>query len=371
VLRDNDTVGRLGGDEFVMVIDSAGPNAEPERVAERILDVLRQPYDLPGRAHAPARLSASVGIATGFPSNAEQLLQDADLALYEAKALGKNGFAVFESKMQAAAQSRIQLEADLAGALDAEQFALVYQPILDLESEQIVGVEALLRWNHPTAGVIGPNQFIAIAEENGLIVALGRWVLEQACTHGASWRDRGHPLNISVNASWRQLERPEFVAEVREALSRSGLAAEALTLEISEAALMRKPEATGKLLDQIRALGVQIAVDDFGTGYRSLAYLRRFPVDSLKIDRTFITGLARSHEAQALTHTLIELGKALGLQTLAEGVEEGDQLSELKSVGCDLAQGFLFARPMAAEALEAFLEERTALSRASAPSARD
>ena len=356
VLRDNDTVGRLGGDEFVMVVDAVGANASPELVAERILDVLRQPIDLP-EPLAQAMLTASIGIATGFPDSAEQLLQDADLALYKAKALGKNGFAIFESAMQTDAQDRMQLEVDLAGALAGEQFSLVYQPMLDLESERIVGVEALLRWNHPTAGVVRPDVFIPIAEENGLIVPLGRWVLERACAQAAAWRANGHPLSISVNASARQLERVEFVEEVAATLARTGLDAGALTIEITETALMRKPEATAQLLAQLKSLGVRIAVDDFGTGYSSLAYLRQFPVDSLKIDRTFITGLGRSREAHALTHTLIQLGKALGLETLAEGVEESDQVRALQREGCDLAQGFLFARPMAPDALEAFLED--------------
>ena len=370
VLRDNDTVGRLGGDQFAMVIDSLGTNALPELVAERILDVLRQPFDLPDRPGAPAILTASIGIATGFPTSAEQLLKDADLALHKAKAIGKNGYAVFESAMQTAAQNRMQLEVDLADALAGEQFSLVYQPMLELDSERVVGVEALLRWNHPTAGAISPNLFIPIAEENGLIIAIGRWVLEQACAQGAAWRDRGHALNISVNASARQLERPEFVDEVRTTLARSGLEAQDLTLEITETALMRKPDATAQLLTQLKSLGVRIAVDDFGTGYSSLAYLRQFPVDSLKIDRTFITGLARSPEAHALAHTLIELGKALGLQTLAEGVEERDQVRELRREGCDLVQGFLFARPMAPHALEAFLDEQRVPAGAGAVAAR-
>jgi EAL domain-containing protein (putative c-di-GMP-specific phosphodiesterase class I) len=340
----------------VMVIDSVGANALPELVAERILDVLRQPIDLPEPTLAQAMVTASIGIATGFPDSAEQLLQDADLALYKAKALGKNGYAVFESAMQTDAQDRMQLEVDLAGALAGEQFSLVYQPMLDLESERIVGVEALLRWHHPTAGVVRPDVFIPIAEENGLIVPLGRWVLEQACGQAAAWRANGHPLNISVNASARQLERVEFVEEVAATLTRTGLQADALTIEITETALMRKPEATAQLLAELKALDVRIAVDDFGTGYSSLAYLRQFPVDSLKIDRTFITGLGRSPEAHALTHTLIQLGKALGLETLAEGVEESEQVRALQREGCDLAQGFLFARPMGPEALEAFLE---------------
>ncbi|HEX4482560.1 MAG TPA: bifunctional diguanylate cyclase/phosphodiesterase [Solirubrobacteraceae bacterium] len=360
VLRDNDTVGRLGGDEFVMVIDSIGVNALPELVAERILDVLRQPFELPAPATAPAILTASIGIATGLPANAEALLLDADLALFKAKAIGKNGYALFESAMQTDAQHRMRLELDLADALEAKQFSLVYQPMLDLHSERVVGVEALLRWNHPSAGLVRPDVFIPIAEENGLIIPLGQWVLEQACAQGAAWRAKGHALNISVNASARQLERPEFVDEVGATLAQTGLDAKALTLEITETVLMRKPDATAQLLARLKTLGVRIAVDDFGTGYSSLAYLRQFPVDSLKIDRTFITGLTRSSEALALAHTLIQLGKALGLQTLAEGVEESEQVRELQREGCDLAQGFLFARPMAPDALEAFLDERRA-----------
>jgi diguanylate cyclase (GGDEF)-like protein len=355
ILRDNDTVGRLGGDEFVMLIDSIGLNASPELVAERILDVLRQPIELPEPAHSAATVTVSIGIATGLPATAEDLLQDADLALYKAKTMGKNGYAMFESGMQTAANDRLHLELDLADALAKNQLFLVYQPMLDLESERVVGVEALLRWRHPNSGVISPEVFIPIAEETGMIVAIGDWVLKQACAQCAAWRAKGHRLTIAVNVSARQLERAEFVDEVRDTLHDSGLDAETLTLEITETVLMRKPETTATLLGELKALGVRIAVDDFGTGYSSLAYLRQFPVDSLKIDRTFITGLARSREAHALTHTLIQLGKALGLQTLAEGVEEHNQVRALQLEGCDLAQGFLFARPLAPDALESFL----------------
>ncbi len=375
VLRDNDTVGRLGGDEFVMLVDSVGLDAAPELVAERILDVLRQPIALSQMAHAPVSVTASIGIATGLPPSAEDLLQDADLALYKAKALGKDGYAKFESAMHTAAQDRMHLEIDLGEALEADQLFLVYQPMLDLDSEQIVGVEALLRWRHPTSGVIPPDQFIPIAEENGAIITIGRWVLEQACAQGAGWHRRGYTMGISVNVSARQLERDAFAEEVRVALSKSGLDPGKLTLEITETVLMRKPEATAHLLGELKALGVLIAVDDFGTGYSSLAYLRRFPVDSLKIDRTFITSLAHSSEAHALTHTLIQLGKALGLQTLAEGVEEPSQVRALQREGCDLAQGFLFARPLAVPDLERFLKGSKGLaggvSDALAPRPRD
>ena len=361
-LRDNDTIGRIGGDEFVMLVDSIGLDAAPELVAQRILDVLRQPIHLAEGDHAPLCLTASIGIATGRPASAEDLLDDADLALYRAKAIGKNGYVQFESSMHTAAQDRIHLEMDLAGALAGEQLFLVYQPMLDLHSEKVVGVEALLRWRHPTAGVIPPESFIPIIEENGLIVTFGRWVLEQACAQAVIWHKSGFPLNMSINVSARQLERTEFVQEVRAALHDSAMDPAMLTLEITETVLMRKPETTAGLLKELKALGVRIAVDDFGTGYSSLAYLRQFPVDSLKIDRTFITGLEISNEAHALTHTLIQLGKALGLQTLAEGVEHHDQVLELQREGCDLAQGFLFARPLTADAVAGFLRGNMGLT---------
>ncbi len=366
VLRDSDTVGRLSGDEFVMLVDSTELDVAPELVAERILDVLRQPIELPAPAPSTATVTASIGIASGRSVSAEDLLGDADLALYKAKAAGKDGYALFESAMQTAARDRMHLEMDLAEALEAQQLFLVYQPMFDLRDERLVGVEALLRWRHPTDGVIAPDVFIPIAEQNGSIVRIGRWVLERACARGAAWQGDGHLLNIAVNVSARQLERTEFVEEVRSALHHSGLEPATLTLEITETVLMRKPEATVQVLTELKALGVRIAVDDFGTGYSSLAYLRQVPVDLLKIDRTFITGLARSGEAQALAHTLIRLGQALGLQTLAEGVEHRDQVRELRREGCDLVQGFLFARPLAPDAVEALLQERAGSSAAAA-----
>lgn len=356
VLRESDTVGRLGGDEFVMLVDTVGLVAGPELIAERILDVLRQPIDLPSTADSQVLVTASIGIATGRPASAESLLQDADLALYKAKAVGKDGYVLFESAMQTAAQDRIHLEMDLADAVQTDQLFLAYQPILDLRNRRVAGVEALLRWRHPTRGVIHPDGFIPIAEASGLIVPIGRWVLDQACRQAAAWHGSGYSLGISINVSARQLERTEFVQEVRAALDESGLEASTLTLEITETVLMRNPDATAHLLGELKQLGVRIAVDDFGTGYSSLAYLRQFPVDSLKIDRTFITGLARSGEAHALTHTLIQLGKALGLETLAEGVEQDSQVRQLRDEGCDLAQGFLFARPLTPDAVERFLD---------------
>jgi diguanylate cyclase (GGDEF)-like protein len=358
VLRASDTVGRLGGDEFVMLVDTVGLDVAPELVAERILDVLRQPIEFAETARPAVSMTVSIGIATGLPASAENLLQDADLALAKAKDLGKDGYLLFESAMHTASRDRIHLAMDLAEALRADQLFMVYQPIVELENEQVVGVEALIRWRHPIRGVIPPEVFVPIAEENGEILPIGKWALEQACAQAASWHDRGLRLSLSVNVSARQLERREFAEEVRTTLGDCGLDPGELTLEITETVLMREPEATALLLKELKALGVRIAVDDFGTGYSSLAYLRQFPVDSLKIDRSFITALELSSEGHALTHTLIQLGKALGLQTLAEGVEHRSQIEELQREKCDMAQGFLFARPLTPNALESFLEDR-------------
>jgi diguanylate cyclase (GGDEF)-like protein len=357
VIRDSDTLGRIDGDEFVMLVDCVGLDAGPELVAERILDVLRQPMNVFPDAHSPISVTTSIGIATGLPDSAEALLHDANVALHSAKAAGGDRYVVFESAMQTAAQDRIHLEMDLADAIEADELFLVYQPILELQHEKIVAVEALLRWRHPTRGVIPPNVFIPVAEQNGLIVAMGRWALKQACAQGAAWHDGGYPLGVSVNVSARQLERTQFVEEVRTALLESGLDAEALTLEITETSLMRNPEATAQLLADLKTLGPRIAVDDFGTGYSSLAYLRQFAVDLLKIDGTFVVGLERSSEARALIHTLIVLGKTLGLTTIAEGVEHRGQVRQLQREGCDLAQGFLFARPLPADAIERMLAD--------------
>jgi diguanylate cyclase (GGDEF)-like protein len=368
VLRDSDTVGRLGGDEFVMLIDPVDRVAA-ERVANRVLRVLSRPIELPEPARSPVSVTASIGIATGLPNSAEDLLRDADLAMYQAKAMGKGGYVVFESAMQAAAQDRTELELGLAEALDAGQFSVLYQPIVELDTQRVVAAEALLRWRHPTRGDTSPDVFIPIAESSGLIVPIGRWVLNEACAQCAAWHRKGHSLGVSVNVSARQFERREFVGEVRAALADNALDATWLTLEITETALMNRPVAAEELLVDLKTLGVQIAVDDFGTGYSSLGYLRQFPIDSLKLDRSFITGLARSGEANALAHTLIQLGKTLGLRTVAEGVEAYTQLCQLQLEGCDLAQGYLFARPLTPEALELYLSRDPNPTRTSAMAA--
>lgn len=355
VLRDSDTVGRLGGDEFVMLVDPLD-RVSLAGIATRILAVIALPIELPPPASTSVSVTVSIGIATGLPNAAEDLLRDADLAMYQAKALGKGGYVVFESSMHVEAQDRTELEMGLSEALDAGQFSLVYQPIVELDTQRVSAAEALLRWQHPTRGNTPPDVFIPIAEASGLIIPIGRWVLAQACAQCAQWHRNGHSLGVSVNVSARQFERPEFVDEVRGALAESDLDAQWLTLEITETALMTRPAVTEELLVALKTLGVHIAVDDFGTGYSSLGYLRQFPIDSLKLDRSFITGLARSGEANALAHTLIQLGKTLGLRTLAEGVEAYTQLAQLQLEGCDFAQGYLFARPLTPAALELYLK---------------
>ena len=354
-IRESDTAARLAGDEFLVLLEGTSLDAGPELVAERLLDVLREPYSMSGRGERQFSLTASIGIAYGQRTTADEMLADADVALYAAKAKGKNTFALFESGMHTVLQDRLTLKIDLSGALESDELFLVYQPTFDLQTGNTVGTEALLRWRHPTHGVIQPDAFIPIAEDSGLIVAIGRWVLQQACRQTAIWHAQGHMIGISVNVSGRQLDRDDFVDEVREALHNSGLEPSALTLEITETALMRDADATARRLVALKKLGVSIAIDDFGTGYSSLAYLRQFPVDALKIDQSFIEGVASSAESSALLHTLVGLGKTLHLKTLAEGIENDAQLTELQDQQCDQGQGFLYARPLDAEGITEFL----------------
>jgi diguanylate cyclase (GGDEF)-like protein len=356
VIRESDTAARLAGDEFVILLDGATVDAGPELVAERLLDVLREPYELSGDNRRQLTVTASIGVAYGLHCSADELLADADVALYVAKSSGKNRHVVFESEMQTAAQDRLALEMDLADALAQDQLFLVYQPTFDLRSELAIGVEALLRWCHPVRGVIAPDAFIPIAEDSGLIIPIGRWVLENACRQAASWREQGYVLNLSVNVSARQLDHDQLIDDVRHSLESNGLEASTLTIEITETTLMRDADATAKRLAALKELGVRIAIDDFGTGYSSLAYLRQFPVDALKIDRSFIKGIAGSTQSAALIHTLVRLGKTLSLETLAEGIEDRAQLRALQRQHCDQGQGFLFARPLEVAEIEHFLD---------------
>ncbi len=355
VVRGSDALGRLGGDEFVVICEELVLEAGPELIAERLLEALKPPFRLGPDDQTRFSVSASIGIAVGSRSTADELLREADIAMYQAKWDGKNRYAVFEAGMRDTLEKRAELEMDLREALAKDQLFLAYQPTFALSDMSHTGVEALIRWNHPLHGEIQPGEFIPLAEETGLINEIGRWVLQQACAQAAAWRQEGHAIGIAVNVSGAQLDSDELVADVKAALSDSGLEPAALTIEITETTLMRNVEETARRLAEVKQLGVRIAIDDFGTGYSSLAHLQRFPVDALKIDRSFIAGLSQNREGETLIHTLVQLGKALSIETFAEGIEQQQQLSQLRDEHCDSGQGFLFARPLDVAATEAFM----------------
>jgi diguanylate cyclase (GGDEF)-like protein/PAS domain S-box-containing protein len=362
ILRASDTVGRLGGDEFVILAEGMSLTDGPGPLADRIRDVLREPFSIEGFEGIPVSVTASIGVAMGDRASAQELLRDADIALYRCKSSGRDQSVVFEPAMQEAVAGRLELRSDIDGALERDQFFLLYQPIVDLDSTHIRGVEALLRWRHPTRGVIPPNDFVPMLEDCGLIVEVGRWVLHEACAQAAAWRDRGHTPTMSVNVSMRQLECDSFVADVEHALAVNRLDPGSLVVEVTETALMKDAEATVSRLHQLKLLGVKVAIDDFGTGYSSLAYLRQFPVDVLKIDRSFIASLDGSADSHALIRTMVELGRALGLTTLAEGIEDEDQLECLRQNDCQSGQGFMFSKPVEPGMVEALMAH-TARSR--------
>ncbi len=356
VVRHVDALGRLGGDEFVVIAEELSLAAGPELVAERLLDALGHPFKLGEEGEIRLTVTASIGIAIGQRTSAEELLRDADIAMYRAKWDGKNRYAVFESGMQDTMQNRMELDMDLREAHEKEEFVLAYQPTFALTDMTPTGVEALIRWQHPTRGLVQPDAFIPALEETGLIVEVGRWVLGEACRQAAAWRQAGHAIAMAVNVSGRQLDTDELIADIEGALSDSGLEASALTIEITETTLMRNIEDTVRRLGEIKRLGVRIAIDDFGTGYSSLAHLQQFPVDALKIDRSFIAGLRHNKEGETLIRTLVQLGKALSIETFAEGIEQQHELSLLKDEACDHGQGFLFARPLDADAIAEFFQ---------------
>jgi diguanylate cyclase (GGDEF)-like protein len=354
VVRQADGLGRLGGDEFVVIAEEISLASGPELVAERLLDALKHPFKLGSDGETRLSVTASIGIAAGDRDSAEELLRDADIAMYRAKWDGRNRYAVFESGMQDTVQDRMELDMDLREALAKDEFFLAYQPTFALSDMRPTGVEALIRWNSPQRGVVQPDAFIPLLEETGLITEVGAWVLKEACNQAAAWHAAGREIDMAVNVSGRQLDSDQLIADIESALADSGLDPGALTIEITETTLMRSVEQTVRRLLAIKELGVRIAIDDFGTGYSSLAHLQQFPVDALKIDRSFISGLRNNKEGETLIHTLVQLGKALSIETFAEGIEEQHELSLLKSQDCDSGQGFYFARPLQAADAEAF-----------------
>jgi diguanylate cyclase (GGDEF)-like protein/PAS domain S-box-containing protein len=347
--RGLDTVARLGGDEFAILLEGMGQESDVPVVVDRIASAMRRPIPLQGRE---VTITASIGVAhMDAGQGVEEVLRNADLAMYRAKAAGKGGHEVFEPGMHAAVLERLDLETDLRKAVDRAEFRLVYQPIVECETGRPLGAEALLRWHHPTRGVVPPTAFIPMAEETGLILPIGRWVLIEACREAQRWQSdaAGAPTpSLSVNLSGRQLMDPALVEIVAGALSESGLQPSLLTLEITESVLMQDTESTLRALHELKALGVRLAIDDFGTGYSSLSYLKRFPIDALKIDKAFIDGVARGGSDAALARAIVTLAGMLGLSTVAEGVEYPKQRDQLVTLGCSHGQGYLFARPLVA-----------------------
>jgi diguanylate cyclase (GGDEF)-like protein/PAS domain S-box-containing protein len=351
VVRPDDTVARLGGDEFAVLLDGS---SSAVAAAERIAAVLADPISLP---NGRISLSASIGIARGGPSSTPaSMLREADTAMYRAKSAGRGHWVEYEPSMRDAAIRRLQMENELRLALTCGQLRLEYQPVVSVDDGDVVGFEALLRWRHPELGEVGPDEFVPVAEEIGIIDEIGRWVLTEACAQAATWRSRfGEHLSMAVNVSGRQLESGDLDVDVRHALAQSGLDAGALVLEVTETALISDDATALEAVRRLRALGVGLAVDDFGTGYSSLTHLQQYPVDLLKIDRSFVAELASADDEPDLVRGLVDLAKVLGLQTVAEGVETEEQLERLRELGCDMVQGYLFARPLPAPAAELLL----------------
>jgi diguanylate cyclase (GGDEF)-like protein len=351
--RASDLTARLGGDEFAILVDDDPDLANAERVAARIAEILQQPFTI---GDVQTHVSASIGIAAGTPADsAEDLLRQADVAMYSAKAAGKGRWVVYKPSMLKTVRSRHDVGAELQFAVERGEFQLRYQPVVALESGRIVGAEALVRWNHPTRGEVGPDEFIGNAEENAMIVPIGRWVLAEACREAAGWSQHGGDSApwVAANLSARQLLHPTLIDDVNTALAASGLPPSSLILEVTESVLLHDADAAIEVLGKLRARGIQIALDDFGTGYSSLSYLHRFPIDILKIAQGFVDVDDARDERWILAQAIISLGKALGLRVIAEGVERRAQVQRLKSAGCEFGQGFFFARPLHGDRLGA------------------
>jgi diguanylate cyclase (GGDEF)-like protein/PAS domain S-box-containing protein len=340
-VRAIDLVARLGGDEFtIMQVGISGP-ADATNLATRVIEAVSQPYDIDGH-QVVVGMSVGISLAPGDGTDAYQLLRNADMALYRAKADGRGRYCFFEAEMDARMQARRVLELDLRKALAKGEFELFYQPLVNARTECICGLEALVRWHHPQRGMIAPLDFIPLAEETGLIVPLGEWILRQACNEAAGWADH---ISIAINLSPVQFKSKNLVAAVKSALTQSGLAPHRLELEITETVLLQDEVGTLATLHQFRELGIRISMDDFGTGYSSLGYLRKFPFDKIKIDRSFISDMSEHHESLAIVRALTAMGTNLGIATTAEGVETSEQLKQLRKEGCTEVQGFLFSVP--------------------------
>lgn len=355
-LRPDDTIARLGGDEFVILLEDVKTRDNAISVAERILHELSAPFNLEGRE---IFTTASIGITFSSTklSHPEDLLRDADLAMYRAKTQGRGRYEIFHPRMYTSAVALLEMETDLRRAVERQELQLHYQPIVSLRTNRLVGFEALIRWQHPQQGLIPPAKFVPIAEETGLIAPIGNWILQEACTQMRQWQKQfpeWRALTINVNLSSKQFT-PHLVEQVRQILQETGLDAQHLKLEITESALMGNADAAITTLTQLKQLGIQLAIDDFGTGYSSLSYLHRFPIDTLKVDRSFINKVDVDGEQLAIVRTIITLAWNLGMEVVAEGVETPKQLAQLRSLRCEYAQGYLFSKPGDAHAIETLL----------------
>lgn len=362
VVRECDTVARLGGDEFVLILPGLAENLDAGGPAQKILDIFAEPFSVNGRA---LRVTASMGVCI-FPGDGDSvdaLLKNADVAMYSAKEKGRNCFQFYAQEMSLRVERRVAMENALRTAVECQQFELHYQPKVNLRSSQVCGVEALVRWHHPEQGMVPPDTFISLSEDTGLIVPIGEWVLRTACVQARKWHDMGfHDLSVAVNLSARQFSQQNVAELVTQVLAETGLAADHLELELTESVLMADSDAMLKALREIKATGVVLTLDDFGTGYSSLSYLKRFPIDVLKIDRSFVSGVTTDPDDASLTKSIIELAHALQMKTVAEGVETQGQLGFLSLNKCDAVQGYYFSRPIAADALSALLHSGTGLA---------
>jgi diguanylate cyclase (GGDEF)-like protein len=354
-LREGDTVGRLGGDEFILLVEGTSLSESAQTVANRVLELLVLPFTIP-ESDLPLSVAASIGVAEGDRLSPDDLLRDADIALYQAKALGKHCAVVFTPPMKVTVQIHRDLSLDLRDALANNEFFLLYQPVMNLRTNSCSGVEALLRWQHPSRGVVMPDEFIPELEMSGLIVPVGAWVLEEACRHGATWLREGHHVAVSVNVSSKQLMLDRFIDDVKLALVVSGFDPKLLILELTETVLLQNDERAITNLTLLKTLGVRIAIDDFGTGYSSMAYLKRLPVDILKIDRSFVTKIVESADSLALVKVFVQISQALRLQTIAEGIETAPELEALNAMDVKYGQGYLFSKPLALSEVEVFFD---------------
>lgn len=358
-LRPSDTPARVGGDEFAVLLEDIVHADEAALIAERIRSVLAAPFMING---SEVFATSSIGIAstTDGRETTEELIRNADVAMYISKGSGKDRHTVFENQMHDELIKRVRLESDMRVAIEKHEFEVYYQPIIDLQSEQVMGMEALVRWNHPEHGLIPPLDFIPLAEDTGLIVPLGNWILDEACLQAHKWQARygyREKLSVTVNIAGRQFQEDSLVETVERALARSGLSPQSLILEITETTMLKNTAATILKLNELKRLGIRFAVDDFGTGYSSLSYLQRFPVDILKIDKSFIDKICQSREGAAVARAIITMSETLHLKTIAEGIESGSQQTELRRLGCEMGQGYLFSKPLRARDMSKFLRD--------------